>query len=166
MCIEEISINDSEGTGLQFRPQLTPWSRVLEKMIVAKLVKKFLSLYGISPLVPTLNQMHPVRNFPSNFLKIHSNIILPSMTRFSEWSLPFNFSDQNKCEFLTSPLRTACLADLILLPLITVTVFVEAYTLWSSSLCSFLHPPATSSLWGADIPLSTLLSNSLTATCL
>jgi hypothetical protein len=33
--------------------------------------------------------------------------------------------------------------------------------LWSSSLCSFLHPPNSSSLLGPSILLSTLLSNSL-----
>jgi hypothetical protein len=34
--------------------------------------------------------------------------------------------------------------------------------LWSSSLCSFLQPPVTSSLFGPNIPLSTLFSNTLT----
>jgi hypothetical protein len=33
--------------------------------------------------------------------------------------------------------------------------------LWSSSLCSFLQPPVTSSLFGPDILLSTLVSNTL-----
>jgi hypothetical protein len=31
----------------------------------------------------------------------------------------------------------------------------EEYKLWSSSLCSFLQPPVTSSLFGPDIPFMT-----------
>jgi Ca2+/Na+ antiporter len=35
----------------------------------------------------------------------------------------------------------------------------EGYKLWSSSLCSFLHPHVTSSLFGPNILLNTLFSN-------
>jgi hypothetical protein len=35
----------------------------------------------------------------------------------------------------------------------------EEYKLWSSSLCSFLQPPVTSSLFGPNILLNTLFSN-------
>jgi hypothetical protein len=37
----------------------------------------------------------------------------------------------------------------------------EEYTLWSSSLCSFLHPPVTSSLFGPNILPNPLFSNTL-----
>jgi hypothetical protein len=37
----------------------------------------------------------------------------------------------------------------------------EAYKLWSSSLCSLLHPPTTSSLLGPNILLSTMFSDTL-----
>jgi hypothetical protein len=46
-------------------------------------------------LVPILSQMNPLHAFPPYFLKIHSNITLPSTPRSSEWCLPFKFSDQN-----------------------------------------------------------------------
>jgi hypothetical protein len=39
--------------------------------------------------------MNPVHTFPPYFLKIGFNIIIPSMTRSSEWSLPLRLPDQN-----------------------------------------------------------------------
>jgi len=54
------------------------------------------------PLVPILNKMYPVHNFPHYFSKIYYNIIFPSMTMFSEWSPPFRFLDEN----------TACISHL------------------------------------------------------
>jgi len=45
-------------------------------------------VHNSPPLVPILNQMHLVRAFPPYFSEIHSNIIFPSTSRTSEWSLP------------------------------------------------------------------------------
>jgi hypothetical protein len=42
-----------------------------------------------------------------------------------------------------------------------VIILGEEHKLWSSSLCSFLQPPVTSSLCGSNILLSTLFSNTL-----
>jgi hypothetical protein len=50
---------------------------------------------------------------------------------------------------------------LIHLELITLIIFGEVYKLRSSSLCSLLQPPATSSLLGPNILFSTLFSNTL-----
>jgi len=41
--------------------------------------------------VSILRHIQPVHNFPHYFPKIHSNVILLSMPRSSEWSLPFRF---------------------------------------------------------------------------
>jgi hypothetical protein len=45
--------------------------------------------------------------------------------------------------------------------LIVIIILEEEYKLWSSSLCSFLQPPVTSSLFGPNILLSTLFLNIL-----
>ena len=60
-----------------------------------------------------------------------------------------------------NPIRATCPAHLIVFDLITRTILGEEYRSLSSSLCSFLHSPVTSSHLGPNILLSTLLSNTL-----
>jgi hypothetical protein len=43
--------------------------------------------------------------------------------------------------------------------LIILIILDKEYKLWSPSLCSFLQPPITSSLYGLNILLSTMFSN-------
>jgi len=47
------------------------------------------------PPVPILSQLDPIHIPTSHFLKIHLNIILPSMPGSPNWSLPFRFPYQN-----------------------------------------------------------------------
>ena len=62
---------------------------------------------------------------------------------------------------LFSPIRPTCPNHLNLLNLINQTIMVEHYISLSSSFCTFLHYPVTSSLLGPNILLSTLFSDIL-----
>ena len=56
--------------------------------------------------VPNLNQIDPVHTPTSNILKIHFNIILPSMPGPSKWSRSLRFPHQNSA--WTFPLLHTC----------------------------------------------------------
>ena len=81
----------------------------------------------------------------SHYLKKHFNIIIPYTPGSSKWSLSLRSSNQDPVGI--SPLlhHTTCSGYLKLLDLITRKIFGEEYRSLSSSLCSFLHSPFTSS---------------------
>ena len=62
---------------------------------------------------------------------------------------------------LISPICATCPAQLIPLDFITRKILGQEYRSLSSSLCSFLHSPVTSSLLGPYVLLSALFSNIL-----
>src|SRR5215510_2807360 len=88
--------------------------------------------------VPFLSQLHPVPTTPSNFLKIHLNIILPSTSGFPQWPLFLRFPHHHPVHPSLLPIRATCPAHLILLDLTTRTILGEEYRSFSSSLCNFL----------------------------
>jgi len=102
---------------------------------------------------------------PSHFLKIYLNITLPTTPESSKKSLSHRFPHQNPV--YTSPLTHTCY---IPLPFPSSRFdqpnnigwgvqIIKQYRSLSSSLCSFLHSPVTSSLLGPNILLNTLFSS-------
>jgi hypothetical protein len=61
--------------------------------------------------------------------------------------------------FFFSQIRATFPYHFILLDFIIIIILDKKYKSWSSSLCSFLHSPVTSSLFGPNILLSNLFSN-------
>ena len=113
------------------------------------------------PHVPILSQLNPVHApHPTSWryiliLSSHLCLGLPCGL------FPSGFPTTTLHIPLLYPICAICPVHLILLDLITWTVLGEEYRSLSSSLCSFLHSPVTSSLLGPNILLSTLFSNTL-----
>jgi hypothetical protein len=93
--------------------------------------------------------------------KIHFNTIHPPTSWFPLWSFLFWLSHQKPrsilrlvhAYYMPCPSHSPWLHLLI--------IHSDEYKLRSSSLCSFLQPPITSSLFSPTILLSTLFSNTL-----
>jgi hypothetical protein len=130
--------------------ELTTWSRVLEKLIVAQLVKKFPAFCGRRfitvftpppPPVPVLSHKNPIHTLQPYFLRTLSDIF-PSMPRSSEWSLPVRLLNQSfvrissHARYMPRPYHHSWFDHAIWL----------RYKLWSSSLRSFLLPSISSFL--------------------
>ena len=108
------------------------------------------------PPVPILSQLDSVHTPTSHFLKTHLNITLSSTPGSPNWSLSFTFPHKN-------PVHASPLPHTRYMPHPSHSSRFyhrnnvgEQYRSLSSSVCSFLHPPVTSSPLGPNILLNTL----------
>ena len=142
---------------------LTPWCRVLlekfpafhgtRRFITALTSVRHLSLSWASPIQSIYP--HPTSWRSILILSTHLRLGLPSGL------FPSGFPTKTLYTPLSSPIRATCPAHLILLDFITRTLLGEEYRSLSSSLCSLLHSPVTSSLLGPNILPNTMFSNTL-----
>jgi hypothetical protein len=150
---------------------LTPWSKVLlEKLIVMQPVKKFHAFYETWRFITILTRAchwslswdRWIQSTPSHCISLRSSLILSSHLCLG---LPGGlFPSGIPTQIFVWISHISCVSYMPHtshpLDLIILIVFCEVYKLWSSSLCSLLRPPTTSSLLGPHI-LSTLFSNTL-----
>jgi len=151
---------------------LTPWCRVLlEKLTGLQLVKKYPAFHATRRFITALTSVRhlslswasPIQSIYLHPTSWKSILILSTYLRLGLPSclFPSGFPTKTLYAPLSSPIRATCPAHHTLLDFITPTILGEEYRSFSSSLCSLLHSPVTSSLLGPNILLNTIFSNTL-----
>ena len=148
---------------------LTPWCRLLlEKLTGMQLVNKFPAFHGTRRFITALTSVRhlslswasPIQSIYTHPISWRSILILSTHLRLGLHSglFPSGFPTKTLYTTLSSPIRATCPAHLILPDFITRTILGEVYKSFSSSLCSLLHSPVTSSFLGPNILLNTMFS--------
>jgi len=172
---------------LQQTNKQTPWCRFLfEKLIVTHLVKKFsnssffilrVHYHVYKSLSWSQSCARWIHSTPSHPVSLRSILILSTHLCLGLMSglFPFRVSKQTIVCICHLPhecyiphlyvthlgLNTLIIITMMMMMMIIIIIIIicEVYKLWSSSLCSLLQPPTTSSLLGQNILLSTLFAN-------
>ena len=146
---------------------LTPQCRVLlEKLTGLQLVKKFSAFHGTRRFITAVTSVrhlsltwaNPIQSIYPHPTSYRSILLLSTHLRLGLPSglLPSGFPTKTSHTPLSSPIRPAFPAHLILLDFITRKLLGEEYKSFSSSLRNLLHSPVTSSLLGPNILLNTM----------
>ena len=146
---------------------LTPWCRVLlEKLTGLQLVKKFPVFHGTRRFItaltsvrhPSLSWSSPIQSIYPHPISWRSILILSTHLHLGLPSGLFPSGFPIKTLYTPSPHPYAPHAQPISF---ARTILGEEYKSFSSSLCSLLHSPVTSSLLGPNILLNAIFSNTL-----
>ena len=151
---------------------LTPLCRVLlEKLTGLQLVKKFPTFHGTRMFITALTSVRqlflswasPIQSIYPHPTSCRSILILSTHLRLGlpNGLIPSGFPTKTLHTSFSSLICATSPAHLILLDFITRTMLGEQYKSFSSSLCSLLHSPVTSSLLDANILLNTMFSDIL-----
>jgi hypothetical protein len=135
--------------------QLTSCSRALEILVAPHLLMNLNIIYHVHKkalMNPFLRHLNSAQSLI--FCLRFTSVGLPSSNIHSGFPTKFIYA------FFSSMCAT-CLTYLILLGLNTLLIVREAYKLRSSSLCSLLQPPATSSHLSPNILISTMFTDNL-----
>jgi len=140
----------------------------LEKPTGSQLVKKFPAFYVTQSFMTafacachlSLSRASLIQSVPPHLTSWRTILILSSQLCLGLQSglFPSGFPTKTLYKHLLSPIRATCPAHLIV-SLITQTILGEEYRSLSSSLCSFLLSPVTSSVLGPNIFLNMPFSN-------
>jgi hypothetical protein len=141
------------------------WSwDLLEQLPIVQPLKNFPGFYGTRSFITVLTRAihwslswaRSIQSLPSHPISLRSILILSTYLRLGLPSglFPSGFPTNVLYAFF-SPIRVTCPVHLILIDLIILIILEEEYKWRSSSLCSFLQPPITSSLFGQNILLNT-----------